>query len=166
MGTPKQLSVTPAEMIAIRHDLIQAFPNLQRETFDAVSEDSDEYNCIAWAAEVVDDRWWPHPDPNDAFWPISWRDDKDPNCFIEAFRRYGRYEPCGNDFSLENGYEKVALYVLGGAPKHMARQLPDGRWVSKCGVYGWDIIHESVKGVEGVNYGEATLALRRSVSAT
>jgi hypothetical protein len=142
--------------------LIQKFPNLQNESFKPVSEDSDEYNCIAWAADVVDDRWWPDPDPANAFWPIAWRDPNDKDCFIGAFKSYGNYEPCDKDFSLEAGYEKVVLYVdSNDDPKHMARQLANGKWTSKCGVYGWDIIHETVKGVEGQEYGQAILALRR-----
>ena len=37
------------------------------------------------------------------------------------------------DESLEPGFEKVALYALGGVPKHAARQLSSGRWSSKLG---------------------------------
>jgi hypothetical protein len=144
----------------IRARLIGGFPNLRRERFEPFSVDSDEYNCIAWAANVVDDRWWPHTNPAEAFWPIQWRSEER-DCFIEAFRQSQNYEPCGADFSLEQGFEKVALYELNGVPKHMARQLESGQWTSKCGVFGWDIIHESVHGVEGIEYGTAVLALRR-----
>lgn len=161
MGTPKRLSLTPAEMQLLRAILIQAFPNLQNEYFEPVSEDCDEYNCIAWAADVVDDRWWPHPDPADAYWPIPWRA-KERDCFIEASRVAGNYEPCGTDFDFQQGYEKVALYLHPDeTPTHMARQLLNGQWTSKVGVLGWDIIHETVQGVEGDQYGHAVLALRR-----
>jgi hypothetical protein len=161
MGTPKQLSVTVTERLLIRASLIGGFPNLRNEFFEPVSEDSDEYNCIAWAADVVDDRWWPHPNPADGFWPIPWRAEEQ-DCFVEAFRVDGNYEPCGTDFSLEPGYEKVALYVdANDKPTHMARQLSSGRWTSKVGVLGWDIVHETVHGVEGNEYGRAVLALRR-----
>lgn len=162
MGTPERLSVNVVELLTIRRLLIQKFPNLRNEPFTPVSRDSDEYNCIAWAAHVVDDRWWPHPNSADAFWPIAWRDPADKDCFIEAFRDYGNYEPCGNDFSLESGFEKVALYIAAnGDPQHMARQLADGKWTSKCGVFGWDIVHQTVHGLEGSEYGRAVIALRR-----
>ena len=161
MGTPKQLSVSPIEKLTIRAYLIGGFPNLRNERFDPISEDSDEYNCIAWAADVVDDRWWPHPNPADGYWPITWRS-VERDCFVEAFRVARSYQPCGTDFSLEQSYEKVAYYEKsGGVPTHMARQLDSGKWTSKVGVLGWDIIHETVHGVEGHAYGNAVLALRR-----
>src|SRR5258707_504293 len=42
------------------------------------------------------------------------------------------YTVCDNDL-LEPGYEKIALFALGGVPKHAARQLPTGQWTSKLG---------------------------------
>jgi hypothetical protein len=162
MGTPKQLSVSAIDLLMIRAHLIGGFPNLRKEFFEPVSEDSDEYNCIAWAADVIDDRWWPHSNPADSYWPITWRS-VERDCFIEAFRVAGKYEPCGSDFDFDPNYEKVALYEKpNGEPTHMARQLESGRWASKVGVFGWDIIHETVHGVEGHTYGRAALALRRN----
>ncbi len=34
---------------------------------------------------------------------------------------------------LEPGFEKVALFAIAGVPKHAARQLQTGRWISKLG---------------------------------
>ena len=66
------------------------------------------------------------------------------------------------DFNLDPTLEKVALFVHPTkGPTHMARQLLDGTWASKVGVQGWDIIHESVHGVEGDIYGIAVKALKR-----
>jgi hypothetical protein len=45
----------------------------------------------------------------------------------------------------------------------MARQLQSGSWTSKIGVEGWDITHETVKGIEGFVYGEAAIALKRPI---
>jgi hypothetical protein len=162
MGTPQPLTVSQLELLQIRAQLIGWFPNLRHEHFEPVSTDSDEYNCIAWAADVVDDYWWPHPNPADSFWPIQWRSEERA-CFIEAFRQSRNYEPCGTDFSLESGYEKVVLYERNGTPTHMARQLESGRWVSKCGVWGWDIVHQSIHGVEGSDYGSAVVVMRRPI---
>jgi hypothetical protein len=163
MGTPKPLSVSLGERLKIRAWLIGKFPNLSREKFSPESESTFDYNCIAWAAGDIDDPWWPHQDPQLGYWPITWRAEKI-ECFVEAFRVVGNYEECGQDFGLEQGYEKVALYVNDkNEPKHMARQLPTGLWTSKMGVEGWDIIHETVHGIEGDVYGHAVLALRRPI---
>jgi hypothetical protein len=163
MGTPQPLSVSNIERLQIRAFLVSKFPNLSKERFSPESESTDDYNCIAWAAEDVDQPWWPSPDPQDAYWPISWRA-VEVDCFVEAFKINGQYEECGQDFSLEQGYEKVALYVdAKNEPQHMARQLPTGLWTSKMGVTGWDIIHETPQGIEGNIYGRAMLALRRSI---
>jgi hypothetical protein len=63
---------------------------------------------------------------------------------------------------LEPGYEKVALFALGGSVKHAARQLPDGRWTSKMG-RDIDIRHDEVDGVSGPFYGDVVLYLRRRI---
>ena len=97
-----------------------------------------------------------------AFWPIAWRSySKD--CYVEAFKQDGHYEVGPTDFSLETGYEKVALYLdTQGVPMHMARQLSNGIWVSKLGK-SWDILHQTEKGVEGTTYGSAVVVMRRPI---
>ena len=65
--------------------------------------------------------------------------------------------------SLDVGVEKVALYVgPDQSPAHAARQLDNGRWISKLGP-GMDIEHE-LKWLEGEQYGlvAAILARRRT----
>ena len=59
---------------------------------------------------------------------------------------------CGNG-SLEDGYEKVAIYARDGELTHAARQLRDGRWTSKLGKYE-DIEHDSLEALYGDGYGE------------
>jgi hypothetical protein len=79
--------------------------------------------------------------------------------YIFAFETMG-YRACDSD-QLEANYEKVAIYVdADGQPTHMARQLVSGLWTSKLG-RGWDIEHQSLHGVEGDEYGTATIYLRR-----
>ena len=160
MGTPARLFVTASELFAVRECLKCWFPNLENEVFCPESERDEDYNCIAWAAGETDTPWWPTQDPNDAFWPIAWREvHKD--CFVEAFRVSGNYELCATDFSLEAGYEKVALYLDSqDTPQHMARQLPGGIWTSKLGKT-WDILHQTAQGVESADYGNAVVVMRR-----
>src|SRR5437773_1217674 len=114
------------------------FPNALPDTFKCASDRTDNlphngYNCIAWAAGKTDNWWWPIDDPS-AFWPIP-IDPLDPvtlDAFIKAFATEG-YLVCA-DGSLENGFEKIAIYVdRGGEPTHAARQLLNGTWTSKMG---------------------------------
>jgi hypothetical protein len=81
--------------------------------------------------------------------------------YERAYRRID-YRRCdGGD--LEAWYEKVVLYEKDGLPCHAARQLPDGRWTSKCGKLQ-DINHarpETVSGSDG--YGAPGLFMRRRV---
>ena len=46
------------------------FPNLNRGEYRVTSEASTRYNCIAWAAGVNTNWWWPDPDPDgNTYWP-------------------------------------------------------------------------------------------------
>jgi hypothetical protein len=80
--------------------------------------------------------------------------------FQQAFASLG-YELCANA-NLETGFEKIALYAIGGIPTHAARQLRDGRWVSKLGELE-DIEHASLDVLTGAVYGEVAAVLRRTV---
>jgi hypothetical protein len=161
MGTPARLFINSSELLLIRALLECWFPNLENEIYCAESERDDDYNCIAWAADETDTPWWPTNDPRDAHWPITWRAvHKD--CFIQAFETL-RYRVCPTDFSLEPGFEKVALYLDSNhEPQHMARQLSSGVWTSKLGK-SWDILHQTASGVEGDRYGTAVIVMRRPV---
>ncbi len=118
------------------------------------------YNCIAWAAGKEDKWWWPIDDPC-AYWPIP-IDPIDPvtlEHFIKAFETEG-YSVCCDD-RFEDGFEKVAIFVdRDGTPTHAARLLPSGVWSSKMGK-GEDIEHETLKIVEGNEYGTASQFLKR-----
>lgn len=57
------------------------------------------------------------------------------------------------DASLEQGFEKVALYGSGAEYTHAARQLPSGKWTSKLGK-AEDIEHDTPEDVAGGLYGE------------
>jgi hypothetical protein len=121
------------------------------------------YNCIAWAAGDTHHFMWPHPDLDWPFWSPRLERRK---AFVAAFRELG-YRVCDNS-RLEFWFEKVALYELGNSPKHMARQLRDGTWTSKCGGLE-DITHFTLDALESYgptpkgDYGCPALYMRRLV---
>jgi hypothetical protein len=125
------------------------FPKLVPAGYEKTSDETGlppkegAYNCIAWAAsDIHRGFWW--PDENN-YWPCwSERQETIAN-FVKAFKWLG-YRVCDNS-RLESGFEKIALYALGDVPKHMARQLKDNSWTSKCGGYE-DITHYTLDAVE------------------
>lgn len=75
---------------------------------------------------------------------------------------------CDNS-RAEFAFEKVALYMLHDEPKHMARQLRDGTWTSKCGP-AEDITHFTLDAVESygpepwrAEYGRPELYMKRFI---
>ena len=132
------------------------WPFLYSEGYDAVSKETWDYNCIAFAADIETRWWWPDPD-GDADWPIQ-RREVTVDCFIEAFKTLG-YKEC-RSARPRNGFEKIAIYVLSGEPTHAAKQLPDGRWKSKLGPWE-DIEHNTLKAVEEYIYGKANVYMER-----
>jgi hypothetical protein len=122
------------------------------------------YNCIAWAASDTHHFWWPQPDLD---WPFWSRRVETIEAFVIAFRWLG-YFRCDTS-RVEFWFEKVALYADGNSPKHMARQLRDGTWSSKCGG-AEDITHFTLDALESYgphptkgHYGCPVLYLKRFV---
>lgn len=146
-------------------NLERYFPKLYAAGYEKTSEATGyppkegAYNCIAWAANDVNRWWWP---VEDAYWPPwSQREVKTEN-FIKAFHWLG-YWIC--DSSLQEfGFEKVALYELANEPQHMARQLKNGSWTSKCGG-DEDITHFTLDALESYgphgSYGSPVLYMKR-----
>lgn len=157
MGASKRLPLSPAE----RELIERSFPSLADGSYEPISEKSCAYNCIAWAAGNNSRWWWPLP-VEDYYWPAGIPRMVEKDTFIAAFKAMG-YQECGDNFDLEPGYEKVALYLdQNEIPTHMARQLPSGAWTSKLGNL-WDILHYSLSSVEGDTYGTVAVALRRPI---
>jgi hypothetical protein len=127
------------------------------------------YNCIAWAASDVRHFWWPDPTDPTPDWPRWSKREETIEAFVSAFKWLG-YVQCDNS-RLELGFEKVALYAIGSAPKHMARQLKDGTWTSKCGG-AEDITHYTLDALESygpsrgpnqkAEYGSPVLFMKRA----
>ena len=134
------------------------FPNLRRGSYRISSPGTDEYNCLAWAAED-DAQWWEPSASVGHSWP--------PNVPLEGtvdgvalayeslgFERYKNRE-------VEDGYVKVAIYAApDGEVTHAARQLDNGWWTSKLGEWQ-DIAHADLQSLEGQYYGVVALILRR-----
>lgn len=140
------------------------FPNLQQSQYEVTSAETSDYNCIAHAAGVADDWWWPADPP--AYWPDGVHKDETIESFILAYKEVG-YAKCPTQSrDLEEGIEKVAIYVdVEGVPTHAARQLATGTWTSKLGEWE-DIQHDTLEAMEdsdgqGLGYGKVALMLRR-----
>lgn len=135
------------------HDL---FPRLD-DHYIKTSEKNEFYNCAAHAAADDLAWWWPRPEP-EFYWPAGARRDRTLEAFVEGFGLLG-YIRCDTP-ELEVGYERVAVYAIAGIPKHIARQLSDGRWTSKLGGLE-DIVHASLENIESPDYGRVALIMRR-----
>jgi hypothetical protein len=138
-------------------DLIRDFPGLINSPFAVTSPKTTQYNCIAWAAEDNQSWWW--PDPNfQYYWPPNIPRVATLDAFVEAFESL-QYTKCA-DGSYEKGRTKIAIFIDNtGSPTHAARQLPNGRWTSKCGS-NKDIEHE-LYALEGKLYGTAAFYMRK-----
>jgi hypothetical protein len=136
--------------------LTDVFSGLEATPYKITSPVTRSYNCIAFAAEDDTRWWWP---ADDTYWPSNVPKEETLESFIKAFEMLG-YAPCENG-ELEPNYKKVAIYTdKQNTPTHMARQLPSGSWVSKCG--GLEDIEHVLEGLEGDNeYGKVTQFLKK-----
>lgn len=137
---------------------VQDFPDLRPELCQGdISPATDEYNCFAWAASITSNRW--EPDPlGQFFWPRTVRRSYDLDSYIAAFRTVG-FEVCTNG-SLEEGIEKIAIYVDAGLPQHAARQLVNGNWTTKFGDFE-DVEHTDLACLNGPLYGRPQKYMQR-----
>ena len=134
------------------------FPKLTSTAYEITSIATQDYNCIAWAAGDSSHWWEPYPDFQ-YFWPEGVLRQYTVRAYVEAFLNLG-FE-IGQDFKLEKGIEKVAIFANPGAtPTHAARQLVDGTWTSKLG-QDVDIRHIELDHVSGELYGNPILILQR-----
>jgi hypothetical protein len=137
------------------------FPNLAACGYKLTSSDTIDYNCVAWAAEDSQNWWWP-----DAqyihYWPPNVKREETLEAFQAAYQTLG-YEMTQDD-NLEEGFQKIAIYTDSNKiPKHVARQLPNGKWTSKLG-QDEDIEHDNLQGLAGnPGYGEVACIMKRLV---
>lgn len=143
----------------VEPSLEDVFPGLRGQPYQITSPKDHRYNCIAFVAGDDHNWWWPDAAGEDT-WPPGVARVEAVGAFRDAFATLG-YTVC-DDGQLEPGYEKVALFALAGVPKHVARQLPSGRWVSKLGP-SEDIEH-ALHELTGTVYGSVVLVMKRVVT--
>jgi hypothetical protein len=142
-------------------DIEATFPHLAPTGYAITSPETGAYNCVAWAAGDTGRWWWPDA-YHTGYWPIAVPREETLERFVEAFVVLG-YTPCDSG-DLEPGFDKVAIYATPSLdPKHVARQLPSGRWTSKLGTWE-DIEHHTLDGLSGDDYGTPVRFLRRPIT--
>lgn len=141
------------------------FPHLRRAEYRKTSEATPAYNCIAHAAEVSEDWWWP-AEGTGIYWPPGTSMEETIESFVHAYATVG-YSVCeAGNRDPEVGYQKIAIYTdSDGVPTHAARQLPNGEWTSKLG-RAEDIQHRTLGALGdeqngAIGYGRVTVILRR-----
>lgn len=138
--------------------MFDKFPALQDNEYEPTSCATTDYNCVAWAAD--DNRNWWEPDLLGlCFWPRGMPREWTIDAIVAVFETLG-YESCENG-DVEQRQEKIAIYAhSSGEPTHLAWQMDDGRWSSKLGE-GEDIIHTTVEGLYGKQYGTTIAYMKR-----
>jgi hypothetical protein len=136
------------------------FPDLTESEYTVKSRRTARFNCIAWAADDSSRYWWPDPQYQ-VFWPSSAPHEETLIAFQMAYASIG-YVPC-DDGTLEDGFEKIAIFMDADGPTHAAWQKPDGSWSSKMGPLE-DIVHQRLDrmaGPRGRAYGKPETYMRR-----
>jgi hypothetical protein len=136
--------------------------NLNSGNYRVTSDATEDYNCTAWAAGIMH-QWWEPVDPPDPTGRIYWPEGAPPNdkipSVIAAFACVG-FVDCKDDGSLEQGFEKIALYTDVDDYLHAARQLENGKWTSKLGELE-DIEHDAPEDLAGPAYGNVSIYMKR-----
>jgi hypothetical protein len=156
----RQLTVASNPPSATDSEIDRWFPSAKNEGCWITSCLDDTYNCIAWAAGESNRYWWPVVAQN-AYWPPGVPYKETLPAFVQAFGTIGykawRWGRKGNG-RLRRGVEKIAIYVDdNGVPTHAARQLPNGRWVSKLGPWK-DVEHLTTAALAGRHPAYGTVA--------
>jgi hypothetical protein len=82
--------------------------------------------------------------------------------YVKVFELRG-YAVCP-DSSFEQGFEKLAIYQEDDSSfTHIARQLPNGLWLSKLGPYE-DVQHKTPEALTDDDYGFPSIYLRRRMT--
>ena len=143
-------------------ELATNYPELSVDGGREKSPKTPRYNCIAWAAEWDDQRWWqPDTDEPGMYWPRGVPDDGSLRCYVELFKSLGYVESDPSNAAFEVLHEKVAIYAnFLGHFTHVARQTHSGIWWSKLGE-NEDVSHGTPRGLEGANYGKVSHIMKR-----
>lgn len=134
----------------------EIFPNLTSTGYKVLRPADPSFNCVAWAAGIDDDWWWPDTH-GFCDWPTGAPREKTISAFVRAFATLG-FEECDHA-DTEDGFEKIAIYAIGDLPTHVARQVETGAWTSKLG--NEELIEHALKGLEGDTYGRVVVFMKR-----
>src|SRR5258708_35351147 len=115
-----------------RAEIESGFPRIAADGFEITSQESQDYNCIAWAGGDATEKW--DPDlTSGRYWPTGVPRTLDLESFMKLYEVEGGYEFCDSD-SLEQGVEKIAIFQdSNNEVTHAARQTENGSWTSKLG---------------------------------
>src|ERR1700733_6526305 len=128
--------------------LVSKFRKLPADGAVKTSEATDQYNCIAWAANRDTEHWWqPTLEEPWDYWPPGIPDDCSFESFVLIFENQG-FKKCALDSRFEFFYKKIALYGDDGGFTHVCDQLNSGAWTSKLAKFE-DITHNSLEALEG-----------------
>lgn len=137
------------------------FPNIVADGYEKHSHPDIAYNCIGFAAGDHRRVWDGFGLGDGSFWPTGATQGVSIVQLVGVFQAEG-FEVCPNG-NPEGGYEKVVLYADEEYEwTHAARLRPDGWWESKVGEWE-DILHKTPRGLEGTEYGQAFVYLKRSL---
>ncbi len=128
--------------------------------YEVTSDNTFDYNCIAYAADENFRWWWPS-DGHDTYWPESAPCEVTREAFVLAYASIG-YHLC-EDGGYDPAYEKIVLYFMDDAPTHAAKQIDATYWTSKLG--GYHDIRHPLRALDH-EYGEPAVFMRRKRSNT
>src|SRR4051812_39226186 len=94
--------------------------DLEGWDYDVTSEPTDAYNCIAFAAGD-ESTWWDPIDDEAYYWPEGAPRAYTLDAYVRAFELSG-FTRCEDDV-LEEGTDKIAVYVAEDGGVHAARQI-------------------------------------------
>jgi hypothetical protein len=134
-----------------------AFPKLGKRDHLITSDFDVRYNCIAFAADITDKKYWPNWLPDYRWLPGIPRAET-LDAFIKFYETFGYSGP--SDHTYVEGVEKIANFADGtGKPMHAAKQIGPNKWASKLGD-SYDIEHAR-DAVSGGLYGQIVHYMER-----
>jgi hypothetical protein len=136
-------------------DLELFHKKLRDSDWQRSSPPTNEYNCIAFALGINNQRWQPEPEFGD-HWPEGIPTTNSVESWIALFEKYG-YVRCG-DGNFEEGYAKIVIYADDEYPNHVAKLKSSGVWHSKMGNLA-DIHHP----LDALSYGHRKFFLRQKL---
>lgn len=141
--------------MAIEDNIRKGFPNLKK--FNIIeTEYNPVYNCIAYAMSDKTRYWW----PIGGYWLKEANFGITLRSFYILFELHN-YISCQNNYTYEEGYEKVALFFKNNIPTHACRQKDNNWWISKLGPH--QLIEHNLFELQGQEYGIVCEIFKRKI---